>query len=144
MSHRAPGGRTQDLLSTQVKDIEIQGKKRAGGALATPPATSLVLMDQTVDEIVDEDDPMRLCPRIDHRRQYWVNTWTGERRADSCRANACEVCIVSNARRKARILSWAEPQRYAVLTQYPDDWQVGRQKMRDLVRFFKRRGYVWN
>lgn len=103
-----------------------------------PGPTSLVTTDQTVD-----DGNLALCPRIDHSRQYWVNTHTGETRADSCRSNTCPVCVVSNARRKARILSWGEPERYAVLTQAPQDWQRLRQKMRDLPRLLERRGYRW-
>lgn len=99
-------------------------------------------MDQTVHEI-DVPQASQLCPRIDHSRQFWVNTYTGERRPDSCRANCCPVCIVRNAQKKARILTWAAPQRYAVMTQAPQDWVVLRQKMRNLPRLLARRGYCW-
>lgn len=114
---------------------EVEGENRPG-------ATSLVPMDQTVDEI-PEAGPWVLCPRIDHERQFWVNVITGERRPDSCRANKCPVCIVANARKKARVLSWADPRRYAVLTQAPTDWDRLRQKMRDLRRLLIARGYSW-
>jgi hypothetical protein len=116
--------------------------EEAGAAPAAPP-TSLVPMDQTVHEITGPE-AWKLCPRINHDRQFWVNIFTGEKRPDSCRANSCEVCIGPNARKKAAILSWAQPERYAVLSQAPTDWDVCRQKMRNLPRLLKRRGYRWD
>lgn len=135
-----------------MADVDRQGV--AGGATqrvpATPSAslpsgsTSLVTTDQTVHEPVQVPDPWSggvLCPRIDHDRQYWLNTFTGEKRHDSCRANVCPVCVNVNAWKKARLLTWAKPERYIVLTQAPTDWDKLRQKMRNLRRLEQAQGY---
>ena len=87
----------------------------------------------------------RLCPRIDHTRQYWVNVFTGERRPDSCRANVCPHCGPRNAFKKALIISHGgasgAPERFATLTRAPQDWDKLRQKMRNLPRYLARRGF---
>lgn len=103
-------------------------------------------MHRTVDEIGASEAPERpaQCPNIDHSRTYWVNMLTGQRHAARCRRLACEYCANLEALKKARIISHAggvPPQRYAVLTQFPLDWQKGRQKMRDFPRLIGRRGF---
>lgn len=83
------------------------------------------------------------CPRssID-----LVNTLTGQVIPGRCRASFCEFCGPVQSWWKARIISdggGRPPERYAVLTQAPADWQKLRQKMRDFPRLLARRGYVW-
>lgn len=88
------------------------------------------------------------CPRIDHDRRFWVNLMTGEKRPATCNAARCPVCGPREAWKKSLIISHGgatgSPARYAVLSQFPQDWQKGRQKMRNLRRLIMRRGYEWD
>lgn len=45
------------------------------------------------------------------------------------------------ARRRARVLAWANPTRFATLTQAPLDWQACRQKVRKLALALRDDGY---
>lgn len=88
-----------------------------------------------------------LCPRVNHEICFWLNVFTGQRRPASCGAARCEVCGPREAWRKSVIISdggkSGPPKRYAVLTQFPEDWQQGRQKMRNFRRYLQRRGFAW-
>jgi hypothetical protein len=125
-----------------------------GGAAAQPvavpkgPPTSLVSNQTNGGRDSTGLSPRNLCPRIDHSRRYWVNTWTGEKRPAFCQSQGCPVCGPREAWKKSLIISHGgksgPPKRYAVLSQFPLDWQKGRQKMRDLPRLLEKRGYRWD
>lgn len=111
------------------------------------PPTSLVPYQTNGGRDSESVRPVLRCPRVDHDRRFWVNVDTGERRPAWCGATICEVCGPRQAWKKALILSHGgasgPPQRYAVLTQLPLDWDKARQKIRDYRRYVQRRGYAW-
>lgn len=52
------------------------------------------------------------------------------------------MCGPRNAKRRTAVLAWAKPERFATLTDAPDDWQSLRQKMRTLALNIRKQGYV--
>lgn len=128
-----------------MADVDQNGG--AGGATQGVPAPPLASLPGGPTSLVPNrtNGVQRRCPKIDHDRVFWVNVWTGEKRAHSCGTNDCPFCGPRNAWKKSLIISHGgttgPPKRYAVLTQFPHDWQKGRQKMRNLPRYLERAGF---
>lgn len=123
--------------SGRLRSMEPQGTP-GGGRQADP--SSLVPYAGSVDE-----PEVEVCPR----RPLWlVSESTGAMVPASCRTYSCPVCGPRKARRIAQAATWAAGQadraRFVTLTLFPDDWQKGRQKIRDLRRMLARRGLAWD
>lgn len=58
-----------------------------------------------------------------------------------CDTWACSWCGPVLARRRAKVLAWANPTRFVTLTQAPTEWQACRQKVRRLALALREAGY---
>lgn len=67
----------------------------------------------------------------------FVNTVTGAVALYRCGRNSCAYCVQGNARRRARAIAFAKPERAILLTQVGDDWQVVRLRMAKLKYFLQ-------
>lgn len=70
------------------------------------------------------------CPNT--RGLVFVNRVTGQVVPARCARNACAYCVQGNARRRARAIAFARPERALLLTQVGDDWQLVRGRMKRL------------
>lgn len=59
----------------------------------------------------------------------------------SCDAWRCEWCGPRNATKRAAVIAWAKPTRFATFTNAPTEWQPLRQKVRRLTMNVRRAGY---
>lgn len=78
------------------------------------------------DDLFPEPDP--------HGCEYmagwaFLNALTGETVPARCGRNRCAYCLRVNARRRARAIAWAGPERAILLTLVGDDWQTVRPRM---------------
>lgn len=113
------------------------------GSVSEAPGTSLVTYAGSVDEPTTAEVPV-LCPR---RPMWLVSQSTGAMVPASCKTYSCAVCGPRKARRIGMAMTWATGavarSRFVTLTLFPEDWQKGRQKVRDLRRLLARRGLRW-
>lgn len=113
-------------------------------ALADPPVPSLVLCSESVEQITVEGVG-QICPK----RPYVVvaDDDPDLRYPASCDAYGCKVCGPRKAVEGAAVMTWAirhaDRSRLVTLTLAPENWQTRRQKVRDLGRSLRARGYQW-
>jgi hypothetical protein len=104
------------------------------------PRPSLAYRDRSVtDDGVEDQGPE---PDYEARNGYggcpamagWVmvNVATGEVRPARCRSNRCSYCLRGNARRRARAIEFARPERAVLLSQVGESWPVVRNRMKQL------------
>lgn len=116
---------------------------QADAAPQAPP-TSLVPCSESVDEIrvIGADE---ICPK----RPYVVvaDDDPNLRFPASCDAYSCDKCGPRKAQQAAALATWAirhaDRARFVTLTLAPEGWQQRRQKVRDLRRLMRRRGFEW-
>lgn len=104
--------------------------------LAGTLPSSLVLKGESVDENV--------CPR----NPYWLvcDQDPQLRFPASCDSYKCPTCGPRKAREAVSVMAWGAAQtraRFVTLTLAPENWQQRRQKVRDLRRLLRRRGFRW-
>lgn len=61
---------------------------------------------------------------------YFLNTTSGEVAPWRCGRNACDYCVQGNARRRARAIALAKPERALLLTQVGNEWQTIRDRLK--------------
>lgn len=74
------------------------------------------------------------CPN-NSRGYVFINSDSGEIAPWRCGRNACAYCVQGNARRRARAIALAKPERALLLTQVGDSWQLVRDRAKNL-RYF--------
>jgi len=96
--------------------------------VAEPALSSLASYRQTVAPETPEPDPCGGCPaRV---LFVMVNTVTGAVVPMRCARNACTYCLQVNARRRARAIALAVPERAILLTQVGSDFATVRPRMK--------------
>src|SRR5579883_526421 len=94
--------------------------------LACPIPPNAPRIMKAPDDLSPEPDP--------HGCEYmagwaFLNALTGETVPARCGRNRCAYCLRVNARRRARAIAWAGPERAILLTLVGDDWQTVRPRM---------------
>jgi hypothetical protein len=84
-------------------------------------------MQETEGPEPDSDVFENGCPKT--RALVFVNTVTGEMIPARCGRNSCAYCVQGNARRRAKAIAFAAPERAILLTQVGEDWQLVRARM---------------
>lgn len=72
------------------------------------------------------------------RGMVYVNTITGQMVPARCARNSCAYCVQGNARRRARAIALAAPERGILLTQVGNEWQLVRERMFKLKYFLEK------
>ncbi len=121
----------------QVPDRLVQG---AAQAAQRPGPPSLVPNSESV-----HGDQGLICPK----RPYWIEAIERPdlRYPASCDAYACPICGPRKAQQAAAVITYAmrnaDRTRLCTLTLAPEDWTTRRQKMRNLKRLLRDKGYRW-
>jgi hypothetical protein len=111
--------------------------ERVGGALFSSLALyreslagEMASDQQEQGSAVDGEAYEQRCPKkLDFDM---LNTETGQIVPASCQANSCWWCGPKNARRVGGAITLAGPQRWGMLTQVGEDWQMVRARMNRL------------
>lgn len=120
--------RTIDRL---LDPTEVARKRAMLDRLRTenePRPTSLV---PTYQSVASDEAPDRCPNALDWQ---WRNLDTGEVRPDRCKRNGCAYCCSINAWRRAMAITYANPERYIVLTQVGPTWEQRRSRVKDVTR----------
>lgn len=131
----APGWDSLDKISGSRGHSAVQGENPRSGGAEGAPATSLDLYRESVLEV---------CPS---KPRFLVSLSSGQMVHVGCQRHACLVCGPKNTRRLSQAVSYrlSVPgrARFCTLTNAPEDWQSRRQKVRNLRRYLRSRGYSW-
>jgi hypothetical protein len=100
-----------------------------GSPEALPSSLASYRQTVTSDEGTPEPD-QRGCERM--RGWSFLNAETGQIVPARCSRNGCSYCLRANARRRARAIAWASPDRAILLTLVGDNFAQIRERMKVL------------